>query len=673
MDFVDMKKGIHSLLSFLAIFLISCSQKLEITPEPLINLVPFTFEGVHADDDSLADLDNPDSKTSLGSDGVSINWTQGDKIAVFDNLNPTVPHLFTAVSGGTVSTSFTGEVSEGATHFLAVYPYEAAVADATTFTGGDSPSWYSNLIIPPVQTAVAGGFDPKALVAVGGTDSEVGKFRFRYTCSMLKFKVDYDNVTEVSFSSSSKNMSGIIQFTQLSNKDKGPSGIGNGIETYGARSKSVTLKAGSGETFIKDATYYAVVRYTGTTESNFYDGFTARLVDDEGAVATKVSSSTLKVERKITRNLGTLTGLTWVTSLYAKYMLGKDIVIAGKTYNKSEYGDAALISPMNLGGDNLNKQGNVVFLSPGSYSTGGEALFTHDIAVIGDNPEDIPVITSSLYVSDSGKNALKSWNLNGYSIALYNLRFVFPGSATDEMVFFTNKKAAKDSPYFIIDNCRFSNCPKNLFALNSSYLGYGIKDIIISKSVFETANTVSPALFNISSGLTNPIAFKTFSVKNSVFYHSSGNVVGWLLFNYLPGEADTLNSLTWPMAMELSNNIFYNIASNSSNARNYALTSLVIKNNLVVCPGYSPSNAQKIYSQRMKPAPSYFDPDYSNNAVFAAAGNDALWIVADNAFSSDVGQTKAIPVLAESPLEVADLVNGVFTVKEAFSTYGPQK
>ena len=81
----------------------------------------------------------------------------------------------------------------------------------------------------------------------------------------------------------------------------------------------------------------------------------------------------------------------------------------------------------------------------------------------------------------------------------------------------------------------------------------------------------------------------------------------------------------------------------------------------------------KIAAMRVKPAPSYFTPDYGDNRVYAAAGTENNWLFADDAFSKDLGKDKLIPLLSENPLSKADLTNGEFEVKAAYSAYGPQK
>lgn len=656
-NLLEMKvmKKIYLLSLALCALVLSCSKE---SGEPQAQkLVPMKFEAQY----------EQDAITRATLDGVNVKWNAGDRIAVFDNISPTTAHIFTADGGGETTTSFSGEVNEGATLFMAVYPYDAVVAESTTLSSTANSDglyqWYSNVIIPPVQNAVEGSFDPKALVATGGATLEDGKFRFRYIVGLAKFSVSDDDVTEVSFSST-RYMAGITQFNQLASQPKGPSGVGNGVTSYGERATSVTVKAAAGETLTKGATYYAVMRYTG---SNAYENFRATLSNSQGGTAEKISSANFSVQRKTIYDLGNFSGLVWnnpqpgVSSLYDKFDKGEDIVIAGKTYNKSAYPNYKKIGPRNLGGDNLNGAGDIVFLEAGEYTTAGEAKFTHDIVVIGDNPQDMPVI----------KSVEKSWNLSGAGFTGAFLTFDLSAYTTNQ--FFTNKTATGQIPHFIFEDCVIKGCPRYFYATNSSSYGIGIGEIIVNRCTFGTANTNSPALINVNGSMTNPTAFRKFKVTNSVFYHSSGTVTGWILFNFLPNASAALDALTWPMEMSLENNLFYNIATNSSNARNYAVTSLSIKNNLIVCPDYTPANGMKLYTQRMNPVPTYFTAAYDNNAVYAAAGEENNWIIADNAYTTDIGLTKKIPLLGENPLESADLANGVFVVKTAYKSYGPQK
>ena len=672
-----MKKIYLLTLALGALLAVSCKKE-SAAPQ---TLVPMTFEASYAED--------PETRATL--DELAVKWSENDEVAIYDNVNPTTPHKFTVSAIDGTKASFTGEVSEGAEFFLAVYPYNAATpgAASTTYNTAAADTWYSNAVIPSEQNAVAGSFDPKALVATGGCSLEDGKFRFRYTGALLKFQVSDDDVTSITFSST-RNMSGIIQFNQKSAQANGPSGIGNGLTTYGQRYTNVTVKANG--TFTKGTDYYAFIRYTGTAS---YENFKAILTNTQGGTAEKAASADFNVQRKTIYDMGNFAGLTWDNpaegniDLYQKYSNGEDIVIGGVTYNKTSNGEAVLLttseeSPRNLGGDQLNGAGNIVFLAPGTYTTAGEAKFTHDIVVIGQMTEDKPVITT----------AVKTWNISGVSFIASNLHFDLSGMTSNQ--FFTNKTATEDIPRFVLEDCVVRNCPRYLYATNSAALGFGINEILVNRCVIETSNTNSPALFNVNNGMTNPTTFKKFTITNTVLYNSAAvsgdpsKMYGWLLFNYLPDPESSsfttftkeqLDAMTWPMEITLNNNILYNIASNSSNVRNYAAAKLTVKGNLIVCPDLEHvlnSKGEvcgaKIYTQRIKTADLItLVPDYGDNYVFAAAGSEDNWVIADDAFSTNLNQTKKIPLLGENPLETADLEKGEFVVKAAYKDYGPQK
>jgi hypothetical protein len=664
-----MKKIYLLTLALGALLAVSCQKENNVQAPQ--KLVPMTFEASYAE--------NPETRATL--DELAVKWSENDEVAIYDNVNPTTPHKFTVSAIDGTKASFTGEVSEGAEFFLAVYPYDAATpgASSTTYNSVAADTWYSNAVIPSEQNAVAGSFDPKALVATGGCSLEDGKFRFRYTGALLKFQVSDDDVTSVTFSST-RNMSGIIQFNQKSAQANGPSGIGNGLTTYGQRYTNVTVKANG--TFTKGTDYYAFIRYTGTAS---YENFKAILTNTQGGTAEKAASAVFNVQRKTIYDMGNFAGLTWNNpvegniDLYKKYNDGENIVICGKTYNKSTHGEAVLLTstastPKNLGGSNLSGAGNVVFLAPGQYTTAGDATFDHDIVVIGQMTGEKPEVTTIEYTNSNNKQALKTWIVKGVSFAACNILFTFPAENGTAFTFFTNNNAAKDIPLFAFEDCVVRKCPTNFYSTHSSAYGYGITDIRVNNCVFENSNAGTSNLINVQSSMTNGPAFEKISLTNNVFYNSTGSVCTWLLFTYYPSLSSTMTALTWPMVADISNNIFYNIASNSSNFRNYSMTSLTVKNNLVVCPDYTPSNGQKIFAMRVKPVPSYFHADYADNRAFAAAGSESNWILGDDDFTKNLTPSfdKKIPLLGENPLETADLENGVFVVKTAYKSYGPQ-
>lgn len=120
-------------------------------------------------------------------DGLSVVWSEGDQIAVFDG---TALQCFTLAAGaGTTTATFTGSVSSGATEFTAVSPFSAATLDGTSLV----------VNVPTVQTLSAGcPVDPKALVAVAKA-SAGGSFSFKNVASLAKFTLASGDFSSVDF------------------------------------------------------------------------------------------------------------------------------------------------------------------------------------------------------------------------------------------------------------------------------------------------------------------------------------------------------------------------------------------------------------------------------------------------------------------------------------------
>ncbi|MBQ7856326.1 MAG: starch-binding protein [Alistipes sp.] len=133
------------------------------------------------------------TKTVL-TDGVKTYWNAGDALAVFSGDN-TVKKFETAITAPAASAAFTYAVGDfviPTTGFIAIYPYSAASAAtndlATTMIG--------SLEMPATQTAVAGGFDPAAALALSlGADPEA--MQFNNLCALVKFTVKKEGVQTV--------------------------------------------------------------------------------------------------------------------------------------------------------------------------------------------------------------------------------------------------------------------------------------------------------------------------------------------------------------------------------------------------------------------------------------------------------------------------------------------
>lgn len=149
-------------------------------------------EGTHSVDESdkvalepmcIEASDESQTKTVL--DGQSVNWTEGDQIAVYSNINYNKGYIFPATDIKGNSATFNGEVPVGTTSFFAVYPLERVVSVNEQGV---------TVNIPADQTPAEGTFAEEHNITVAqgiktpGVPS-VGTITFNNVCSYVKFTV----------------------------------------------------------------------------------------------------------------------------------------------------------------------------------------------------------------------------------------------------------------------------------------------------------------------------------------------------------------------------------------------------------------------------------------------------------------------------------------------------
>ena len=139
----------------------------------------------------------PGTRTAL--DGKEVIWTEGDRIAVYSDIDLSTGYIFAAEGINGSSARFSGEVPSGTGHFFAVYPPERVVsASAEGVT----------VNIPADQTPAEGSFAEEMNVSLAeGTKTpgleDVGTLTFENLCSYVKFTVPayVEDVSSVKISS----------------------------------------------------------------------------------------------------------------------------------------------------------------------------------------------------------------------------------------------------------------------------------------------------------------------------------------------------------------------------------------------------------------------------------------------------------------------------------------
>ncbi len=262
---MDMKRMLLSLLTALSVFG-SC-----LSPEPSGVVREMRFRA-YTETDAL-------SRTSLGTDHRSIQWSTTDEISVFDKTSASNNRFSNSAAAGTMAT-FSG-MAPADQYYVALYPYQA---DAVIEDGGETLV----ATLPSEQTAVAGSFGPGANLAVAYTEAG-GDLYFRNVGGLLSFSFSTSHtVKSVKISASGNPMSGRVSL--MSDDGNAPS-----VEAYGEGAyNSVTLSGN----FSSGQTYYAVVL------PGSFGGLKVVFTDKDGATASYSNPVPLYLDRNENISLG---------------------------------------------------------------------------------------------------------------------------------------------------------------------------------------------------------------------------------------------------------------------------------------------------------------------------------------------------------------------------------
>lgn len=182
-----MKKGLFYALCLGALAMSASCQKTEQNSTEKGNSVVFTAQ--------FDNEKNVDVRTVLDETGKKSLWNK-DEIRVLNGENMEgSAQVYATMAENATSATFTikdASASFTGTHFIAACP--AAVAGDAWWNGSVDKT-INKLWLKPEQTAVAGGYDPDAHIAVAYTEGT--DLLFKNACALLYFTVKGDNVSEV--------------------------------------------------------------------------------------------------------------------------------------------------------------------------------------------------------------------------------------------------------------------------------------------------------------------------------------------------------------------------------------------------------------------------------------------------------------------------------------------
>ena len=288
-----MKKIFKTMLALMAsamTFTGCTSDILENTPEQIPSaLKPMTFTATQEGDATRAAIV-----------GTAINWTEGDKISIFDGAteNNGNQQFTLTVGEGTTSGTFEGKAAEVSTYY-ALYPYsdskfeskiptlaeaEAAAGDGSSsldfwksqihdegyvlsememygispenqafilayLKNQPTPPEYKGVVLPTEQAVGEGQFvDPKAMLMIGTSD-DTNNIQFKNVCAYVKVKPTFDCTSIILCSNGMEDLAGTL--TVGFDTEDNPTTTVTANATY-----KVTLNGN----ITADNTYYIAVR-----------------------------------------------------------------------------------------------------------------------------------------------------------------------------------------------------------------------------------------------------------------------------------------------------------------------------------------------------------------------------------------------------------------------------
>ncbi len=443
-------------------------------------------------------------KAAFSAEGYpSIVWTGTESISVLGTN--TGNQTFTTTSTGT-SAEFSGLADLTDENLYAVYPADNAI----TLDEGEAVT-LSNVTIPSQQQAVAGSFDPDALVAVASTTSAEKNFTFKSLVSFFKFQLeDVTSVEKVIFvGNNDENMAGKVSALSPGDLDSG---------TYADVSKSITVTGP-----FESGKYY----FAATLPQLFEKGVTIYVKYSDGSVKScKINSQLFEAgkTRNCIRNLKTIPSakLKTVTDLYALYSIGVDVTVGSSTFNINQE-NAPTPSVISATGADVSlhptingaEKNIIVFLEQEEgykFTLPSVANLTERVILVSRYPDkQVTLNADERILAQTG------------SIYFKNIEITCPTSKT---YFIYNYKQTTVVEAIVFDGCKITGIDTNLLELSGSGIINNI-EIVNSDLKFKSTTTTVSMLIRSNQSVVYPKVV----LNENVFFCENDNARQMALFS----------------------------------------------------------------------------------------------------------------------------------------------
>lgn len=554
-----MKKNILLIAgSVLAFTAVSCS--LEENAEPVVDsVVPMEFTA-----DATA------TRTAI-TDGNAVIWSEDDAISVFDGAGN---RKFTAGTVGSTTTTFSGKAESEKETYYAIYPYsaDASLAGMTIHS-----------VLPANQYSTADGTFDTMLAPAVAKAAENGKLTFQNVAGLVKFTFTDagDRAVKSISMTADQSLTGSYS-VDMSGEEFSAVATASASAGETPAVSGITLTAKEGN--LAAGPYY-LVALPGT-----YSNVKISVVLSDGA---KLNGSVGTLDIEAGKIKPTTIDLTEVQpTLYDKFMAGEDIVIAGKTYNKSQFDGEGQIEyvtkPMNIySGSTVTHDGKIFFIDIENQKEPVQLGNIGDVVIVGVDPLNKPLLTKA----ETGRNlnlpsASSDSELTNGRVVLSNLKIDFSditnANSGNYRAFIVNSAFGE----LTMDNCDISLCPNVASSGNSTNAMIALTNA--SRSINEI-NIVNCSI-RVPVATTNHLFFSgsvtqtvnSFKFNNNIVYCPAGTTTDFALVRSALSTDSAPNQGLTISSIEVDNNTFVN-TNTSSNYAIYTreITSISIKNNLV--------------------------------------------------------------------------------------------
>lgn len=536
----------------------SCAKEIAQTnaPEENLNLSPLTLSACTGEEDTKAGF----SETAY----PVIEWKANDAISILGTA--TGNQKFTTDAAG-ASVEFSGLANIEDKTLYAVYPYDANITLNTDGT-------LAGVRIPEIQTATAGSFDPKAYVAVAEC-TDKNTLSFKNLGAFLKFQVaDAANVESVTFiGNNSENLACTADKVNVTT-----------VSHSGPKNSNVYVRVQG--TFEEGKDYFAIIR-----PNSFANGITVCVKYTDNTIKYCMSASQVfnNGNRNRIKNLGILNPTKDISEdLYACYVMGKNIDIAGTKVNRNSYPGGTLIT------EDSKINNGVFFIGEGITATLENAGKTIVIGRYAGKTSTVARNDSYIRVTATAEDdyiLMKNITLNINHGGTQKYMMSMSADETFEQIMFDGCKILFPTGKTIllsaskgkaINNIAFNGCDIKLSDAESNIINYAsnqtagtentstVESLVFNNNIVYSASDI--AKFKIFSAKWAPI--NTLSVTKNTFYNTYCDGEGYIITNKCTNFELKYNVFSMPNYASYANNSWWGFlkCNGTGNTTNDKLT-----------------------------------------------------------------------------------------------------